>query len=513
MNDERKERVRRARAHLRAAKRYAAEGNAAKARAHFGRAEHYYGSEFGGITDFVNGIGGWFWGQGAPTSVDDLQIKKSSRVDYSFRNPSERCKMWMCPKCVCVEVVIYAENTGERCVVPGCQGTREKAKEAYQRKLTYETMYKLKSELGNKLRVVSSGRLIDDVPEATVPRTQTGNGETQVPDPNKTYAPWICQEYNSHHDACNTIHLLLRVPNTEDWCANPRCTGERADAVEAASAYGNNLEEYKAKFAAAVEAVRLVVRHNKPLPTSLDEKRAEHRPVTVENIANDNQSSVETAHVGHIQKQREASFIGFVVPEVPRLVKECVDELMRRMRDKTVPEREVEFPEGLFRVPGKEGNISRLLSAYQENKPVDIKKEASNDIAGLLKKFFKQLQTPLLGSKHENVDDLVQLSDGHKLVLLYILPLLRAITKDSKSKLDAKSLATVIAGIAEKTDTQKRQEDVAFQGNPSSSGANDTSVLEKVKQEADATNKRVSFITRIISEQESVLNYILVPAS
>jgi hypothetical protein len=51
MDYEPKERLRRARAHLRAAKRYAAEGNAAKARAHFGRAEHYYGSEFGGLTD------------------------------------------------------------------------------------------------------------------------------------------------------------------------------------------------------------------------------------------------------------------------------------------------------------------------------------------------------------------------------------------------------------------------------------------------------------------------------
>jgi hypothetical protein len=411
--------------------------------------------------------------------------------------------------CVCVEVVIYAENTGERCVVPRCTGTREKAKE-YPYKSIYQQMYKLESMLDNRLRVFSSGRLINDVPEVTVPRVPSGNGETQVPDPHTELAPWICQEYNSHHDACNTISLLLRVPNTEDWCANPTCAGEREEAVKS---YTRTAISYKAKFAAAVEAVRRVVRHNNPLATSLAEKREEHRPITLLEIVARNQSALKTARDSSVQKQREASFIGFVVPEVPRLVKECVDELMRRMRDKTVPEREVEFPEGLFRVPGKEGNISRLLSAYQENKPVDIKKEASNDIAGLLKKFFKQLQTPLLGSKHENVDDLVQLSDGHKLVLLYILPLLRAITKDSKSKLDAKSLATVIAGIAEKTDTQKRQEDVAFQGNPSSSGANDTSVLEKVKQEADATNKRVSFITRIISEQESVLNYILVPAS
>ena len=420
--------------------------------------------------------------------------------------------MWMCPKCGCVEVVIYAENTGEHCVAPMCTGTRGKAKDAYKYQSMYEQMYKVKSMLDNRLRVFSSGRLIDDVPEVTVPRVPTGNGETQVPDPNKTFAPWICQECNSHHDACNTIHLLLRVPNKKDWCANPRCTGERADAVEAveaARAYGDNLEEYKAKFAAAVEAVRLVVRHNKPLATSLAEKRAEHQPVTVREIAKDNQSAMQTAHLGHIQKQREASFIGFVVPEVPRLVKECVDELMRRVLYAAT------FPKGLFRVPGNDFKIDALLSAYQENEPVALKKEAPNDIAGLLKRFFMQLQTPLLGSKHENLEDLAELSDGHKLVLRYILPLLRAIANNTEtSLLDAKTLATSIACIAEKTDTQKTQEDAALarSGQPAYSG------LEAITQEAAAIKRRLSFIARVISESadvDHILNRITIrkPAS
>ena len=412
--------------------------------------------------------------------------------------------MWMCPKCGCVEVVIYAENTGERCVAPMCTGTRGKAKDAYKHQFMYEQMYKVKSMLDNRLRVFSSGRLINDVPEVTVPRVPTGNGETQVPDPNadKTYAPWICQEYNSHQDACNTINLLLRVPNNKDWCANPRCTGERAEAVEAveaveaARAYGDNLEEYKAKFAAAVEAVRLVVRHNKPLATSLVEKRAEHQPVTVREIAKDNQRSVETAHLGHIQKQREASFIGFVVPEVPRLVKECVDELMRRILNAAT------FPQGLFRVPGNDFKIETLLRAYQENRPVVLEKEAPNDIAGLLKRFFMQLQTPLLGSKHENLEDLAELSDGHKLVLRYILPLLRTIANNTEtSLLDANTLATSIACIAEKTDTQKTQEKAALarSGQPVYSDS-----LEAITQEAAAIKRRLSFIARVISESADV---------
>jgi hypothetical protein len=493
MNDEEKERRRRARAHLRAAKRYAAEGNAAKARAHFGRAKHYYGSEFGGLTDMLAAPVRWLW-QGAPTSVDDLQIKKSWHVDYSFRDPREPGSMWMCPKCGCVEVVIYAENTGVHCVAPMCTGTRGKAKDAYKYQSMYKQMYQVQSMLDNRLRVFSSDRLINDVPEVTVPRVPTGNGETQVPDPNKTYAPWICQEYNSRHDACNTIHLLLRVPNKEDWCANPRCTGERADAVEAveaARAYGDNLEEYKAKFAAAVEAVRLVVRHNEPLATSLAEKRAKHRPVTVREIAEDNQSAMQTAHLGHIQKQREASFIGFVVPEVPRLVKECVDELMRRVRVAAT------FPQGLFRVPGNDSNVKTLLRAYQENRPVVLEQEATNDIAGLLKRFFMQLQTPLLGSKHEKLEDLAELSDGHKLVLRYILPLLRAIANTKESLLDAQRLATSIACIAEKTETQKTQEDAAL-------ARSETLSSSASLEEAAAIKRRSSFIARVISESADV---------
>jgi hypothetical protein len=173
------------------------------------------------------------------------------------------------------------------------------------------------------------------------------------------------------------------------------------------------------------------------------------------------------------------------------------------------------FPKGLFRVPGNDFKIDTLLSAYQGNEPVMLETEAPNDIAGLLKRFFMQLQTPLLGSKHEKLEDLAELSDGHKLVLRYILPLLRAIANNTEtSLLDAKTLATSIACIAEKTDTQKKQEDAALarSGQPAYSG------LEAITQEAAAIKRRLSFIARVISESadvDSILNRITIrkPAS
>ena len=184
-----------------------------------------------------------------------------------------------------------------------------------------------------------------------------------------------------------------------------------------------------------------------------------------------------------------------MVPEVPRLVKECVDELMRRTLYAAT------FPKGLFREPGDDSNVKTLLRAYQENQPVVLEKEAPNDIAGLLKRFFMQLQTPLLGSKHEKLEDLAELSDGHKLVLRYILPLLRAIANTKESQLDAKTLATSIACIAEKTETQKTQEDAALAraGTLSSSAS-----LEAITQEVAAIKKRSSFIARVISESADV---------
>jgi hypothetical protein len=379
--------------------------------------------------------------------------------------------MWMCPKCGCVDVVIYAENIGERCVVPRCTGTREEAKRWYNEKGSrwpYDLNYNQSLIIGDKLCIKSKGGTLNvepDIPEIEVP---TENGETQVPDPNKTSAPWVCMAANKEFVTCAKVRLLWRVPNTKDWCANPRCTGERAEAVEAVEAvraYGDNLEKYKAKFAAAVDAVRRVVRHNEPLAKSLAEKRS------------------------------GASFIGFVVPEVPRLVKECVDELMRRVSVAAT------FPHGLSREPGNDSNVKTLLRAYQENKPVVLEQKATNDIAGLLKRFFMQLQTPLLGSKHEKLEDLAELSDGHKLVLRYILPLLRVIANTKESLLDAKTLATSIACIAEKTETQKTQADAASarSGQPGPSAS-----LEAITQEAAAIKKRSSFIARVISESAEV---------
>jgi hypothetical protein len=160
------------------------------------------------------------------------------------------------------------------------------------------------------------------------------------------------------------------------------------------------------------------------------------------------------------------------------------------------------FPKRLFREPGNDSNVKTLLRAYQENKPVVLEQEATNDIAGLLKRFFMQLQTPLLGSKYEKLEDLAELSDGHKLMLRYILPLLRAIANNAeKSQLDANTLATSIACIAEKTDTQKTQEDavLARSGQPDPSGS-----LEAITQEAAAITKRSSFIARVISESADV---------
>jgi hypothetical protein len=159
------------------------------------------------------------------------------------------------------------------------------------------------------------------------------------------------------------------------------------------------------------------------------------------------------------------------------------------------------FPQGLFRDPGDDSNVKTLLRAYQENRPVVLEQEATNDIAGLLKRFFMQLQTPLLGSKHEKLEDLAELSDGHKLVLRYILPLLRAIANTKESLLDAQTLATSIACIAEKTDTQKTQEKAALARSGTLSSSD---VLEKTKQEAAAIKRRSSFIARVISESADV---------
>jgi hypothetical protein len=127
-----------------------------------------------------------------------------------------------------------------------------------------------------------------------------------------------------------------------------------------------------------------------------------------------------------------------------------------------------------------------------------------------------QLQTPLLGSKHEKLEDLAELSDGHKLVLRYILPLLRAIANNTEtSLLDAKTLATSIACIAEKTETQKTQEDAALARSGTLSSSD---VLENTKQEAAAITKRLSFIARVISESavvDAILHRITIrlPAS
>lgn len=597
MNAEQKERLRRAHAHLRAAKKYAAKGNASKARAHFGRAEHY-GSEFGGFMDAMNLIGStasWALGYpSTPATVDDLKIQKSSFVDYTCKDPEEPGSMWLCQQCKCVDVVIYAENSGDRCVAPGCKGTRKKAQYHYNMyNYVYEGIYKTMSMPENKLRVNHHGTLKPDQPEVTVPPIATGAEPTQVPDPTKIYSLWICQEFDHNQYACNTIRLLWRVPNKEDFCANPMCAGVRSEAV---SAYGMTKEEYISKFNEAVGAARRVVKYNKPLPRSVEEKR-QALGLTAPEIGAKHAVALKEANEQSVDKQRDASYIehrlidslddshhAVVIacldelrnrPElpaaqfhprdnaktkellkvlagkynetkkvdlgsvtstdmtellkmfIPRLVVDCVDELRRRHEGHGK-----NYPEGLFRIQGNVNKTKELFSAYKENKIVDLRSASSDDITGLLKKFFSQLQTPLMGECIAPTDPLElrklpgprepdqqtetptkkePLPVGHKLVLLYMLPLLRAIAKDPSSNLNETNLSRVLVVMTNKSEHLYHIQDnrplaQAESGTTPAQLAQiaQLSRLQIMQQAAAEEQKCISFITRVIFHEKEI---------
>ena len=116
-----------------------------------------------------------------------------------------------------------------------------------------------------------------------------------------------------------------------------------------------------------------------------------------------------------------------------------------------------------------------LFDAYEKNETVDLGSAKSDDITGLLKKFFSQLQTPLMGEciapdeqlelrklpaeprepeqQTETPTKKEPLPVGHKLVLLYMLPLLRAIAKDyTHSQLDETNLSRVLVVMTNKSD-------------------------------------------------------------
>lgn len=323
----------------------------------------------------------------------------------------------------------------------------------------YEPIYQTMSDLGNKLKVVDAyGKFATDKPEVTVPPIATGPERPPVPDPSAKFSLWFCQEYDRDNVACNTIRLLWRVQNKRDFCANPRCPGLRSGAVKA---YIANESEYTAKFYEAVGAARRVVKHNDPLPRTVEEKR-QALGLTAPEIGAKHEVALKEANDGSVDKHRDASFIGnrlidTLDPSHHAVVIACLDELRKRLElpaaqfhprahvktkalledlaEKDNETKKVDvggvtstdmtellkmfipllvvdcvdelrrrhegrgnvYPEGLFRIAGNNGKVNRLFYAYKENQIVDLGPATSNDITGLLKKFILQLQTPLMG--------------------------------------------------------------------------------------------------------------------
>eukprot|EP01117_Protostelium_nocturnum_P005208 TRINITY_DN1894_c0_g1_i1.p1 TRINITY_DN1894_c0_g1~~TRINITY_DN1894_c0_g1_i1.p1 ORF type:complete len:146 (-),score=54.82 TRINITY_DN1894_c0_g1_i1:72-509(-) len=73
---------------------------------------------------------------------------------------------------------------------------------------------------------------------------------------------------------------------------------------------------------------------------------------------------------------------------IPIIVEQCIQYL----------EKDGYNQEGIFRLSGSSTEMERLKHLYMEGKTVDLKKEARepNDVAGLLKLYFREMSDPLL---------------------------------------------------------------------------------------------------------------------
>jgi hypothetical protein len=258
----------RAQQHLRAARKYHEQGHYQKARAHFGRAEHYRAQEFGGLWSWLTGPAG------------RIYASESNRPKYECARPSGG-RVWLCQKCGCVDTVVYALNTGDRCVRPGCNGTRNKAVEAHAQFIgIYETVYRSQTLSGTErlrfLREADSGDPYDLVPDEPpvdfevdgIDKVTTVEG---VPNPTSSHSAWVCQQDTRVRTCCNTVRLLLRVMNNMSHCSNPRCDGTRDMAI---SAYDADEGAYHVKFRAAVSAERKIMQYNEPIPLTPQAKES-----------------------------------------------------------------------------------------------------------------------------------------------------------------------------------------------------------------------------------------------
>jgi hypothetical protein len=279
----------------------------------------------------------------------------------------------------------------------------------------------------------------------------------RVPDPRGPNSAWVCQNHTRNHTSCNTVRLLFRVMNNMKQCTNPKCDGTRDMAIDA---YEVDEGSYRAKFHEAVRAKRRIVNHNEPiLPILLghEQKPSNIAPNVrlMSKTGRDFEEAERSRNATLHSLWRASSFIGFPLgDEVPRLVTDCVEVLMSRVHE-----------EGMFRVPGSKQRVEQLMEAYKQGNVQDLKKETTENIAGLLKKFLLQLQSRLLGPCDEKVGDNVNdamkhlstLKRGNLHVLGALLPLLAKVANTPVNKMDANNLGRSLLGMFEDPKAQLDQ--------------------------------------------------------
>lgn len=432
----------RAVAHAKAAARYRDAGKPHKAKAHFGRAEHYrslHTQEFGGLWDMLS-------------------------MSYKDENPATAGARWFCVECESTSTVIDATNSGEECVLPVCASrkSRNDATELFESsRESYRHFYKMACDNSHAMYALSSNVFaLDDVP--VTPLQLSGKCDGETPNPHGKFTPWVCT-------GCDRVRVIYRVWNDGQFCSNPTCKGKRADAVDA---YKADQTGYNKKFYDSVKKhpSSKVLVYNNRLPTNRAQKAR---------VLYDQRLGID---VGLMSQNRDGSrSISFLgegtekLVEMPLIIKTCIDELEKYIEGKprTLKMSTTPLVEGLFRINPNAGALEKLKNTYLNgDSPVGPLEEAEpNAIASLLKWLLSDdVGGPLLAGAHETIlskesgyvagtsnqqnlppsyvkSVIGALPSGNKMVLRGILPFLAKVTRCKELRMPARNLAIVFAPL------------------------------------------------------------------
>ena len=436
----------RAVAHAKAAARYRDAGKPNKAKAHFGRAEHYrslHTQEFGGVWDLLG-------------------------MPYKDENPATAGARWFCVECESTSTVIDATNSGQECVLPVCASrkSREDARNLFEdNRAGYAQFYKIACDNSHAMYALSSNVFaLDDVPVTPLQLSGKCDGEI-IPNPSDTHTPWVCI-------GCDRVRVIYRVWNDGKFCSNPTCKGKRDDAVDA---YKADQKGYNKKFYDSVKKhpSSKVLVYNNRLPTTRAQKAR---------VLYDQRVSMDVALMRQNRAgSRSISFLGEgteALVEMPLIIKTCIDELEKYIERKPRTRELSVTPivAGLFRISPSGAALEKLKNTYLNgDSPVGPLEEAEpNTIASLLKWLLSDdVGGPLLAGAHETilskesgyvagtsnqqnlapsvivpsyVESVIRaLPSGNKIVLRGILPFLAKVAKCEELAMPAPSLAIVFA--------------------------------------------------------------------